>query len=181
MNWSVLTNLGCALQIFFIFTPKIGEDEPILTHISQLGWNQQLVMLISHPNCSFDDLSKIPGQIFNLPLAGRQGASPLRCGVPGFLEFPRWWKPCFQIHHFKIHTLRITSCSPQKCRFYNRNLLFRGLFFPLIFDPEMFPTSLLTIWKRKSAENVRLPSRGNSRTVIWCMILFCFSFNIPSL
>ena len=25
------------LQIFCIFTPKIGEDEPILTHIFQLG------------------------------------------------------------------------------------------------------------------------------------------------
>ena len=31
-------------QIFFIFTPKIGEDEPILTHIFQMGWfNHQLV------------------------------------------------------------------------------------------------------------------------------------------
>ena len=25
-------------QIVFIFTPKIGEDEPILTHIFQMGW-----------------------------------------------------------------------------------------------------------------------------------------------
>ena len=25
------------LKYFFIFTPKIGEDEPILTHIFQLG------------------------------------------------------------------------------------------------------------------------------------------------
>ena len=32
-------------NIFGIFTPKIGEDEPILTHIFQLGWNHQLVML----------------------------------------------------------------------------------------------------------------------------------------
>ena len=24
-------------QIFFIFTPKIGEDEPILTHIFEMG------------------------------------------------------------------------------------------------------------------------------------------------
>ena len=31
-------------QRFFIFTPKIGEDEPILTHIFQMGWfNHQLV------------------------------------------------------------------------------------------------------------------------------------------
>ena len=29
--------------IFFIFNPKIGEDEPILTHIFQMGWfNHQL-------------------------------------------------------------------------------------------------------------------------------------------
>ncbi len=34
-----------ATQIFFgIFTPKLGEDEPILTHISQRGWNHQLVI-----------------------------------------------------------------------------------------------------------------------------------------
>ena len=32
------------LQIFFfMFTPKIGEDEPILTNIFQMGWNHQLV------------------------------------------------------------------------------------------------------------------------------------------
>ena len=31
-------------QIFFIFTPKIGEDEPILTNIFQMGWNHQLVV-----------------------------------------------------------------------------------------------------------------------------------------
>ena len=29
--------------MFFIFTPKIGEDEPILTNIFQMGWNHQLV------------------------------------------------------------------------------------------------------------------------------------------
>ena len=28
-------------QIFFIFSPKIGEDEPNLTHIFQRGWNHQ--------------------------------------------------------------------------------------------------------------------------------------------
>ena len=33
-------------NIFGIFTPKIGEDEPILTHIFQMGWfNHQLVMI----------------------------------------------------------------------------------------------------------------------------------------
>ena len=32
-----------ATQIFFMFNPKIGEDEPILTHIFQMGWfNHQL-------------------------------------------------------------------------------------------------------------------------------------------
>ena len=33
-------------NIFFIFTPKIVEDEPILTNIFQMGWNHQLE---SHP------------------------------------------------------------------------------------------------------------------------------------
>jgi len=33
-----------ATQIFFMFTPKIGEDEPILTKMFQMGWswNHQL-------------------------------------------------------------------------------------------------------------------------------------------
>ena len=32
----------------FIFTPKIGEDEPILTHIFQMGWfNHQLEELVT--------------------------------------------------------------------------------------------------------------------------------------
>ena len=31
MNWVVAT------QIFFIFTPKIGEDEPNLTNIFEMG------------------------------------------------------------------------------------------------------------------------------------------------
>ena len=26
-------------EYFFVFIPKIGEDEPILTHIFQIGWN----------------------------------------------------------------------------------------------------------------------------------------------
>ena len=29
-------------QIFFIFTPNLGEDEPILIHIFGMGWNHQL-------------------------------------------------------------------------------------------------------------------------------------------
>ena len=33
-----------ATQIFFVFTPKIGEDEPILTNIFQRGWNHQVVL-----------------------------------------------------------------------------------------------------------------------------------------
>ena len=35
VNWLVVS-------FFFIFTPKIGEDEPILTNIFQMGWNRQL-------------------------------------------------------------------------------------------------------------------------------------------
>ena len=31
--------------ILFIFTPRIGEDEPILTHIFQTGWSHQLVKI----------------------------------------------------------------------------------------------------------------------------------------
>ncbi len=34
-------------NIFGIFTPKIGEDEPILTNIFQRGWNHHLVNHIS--------------------------------------------------------------------------------------------------------------------------------------
>ena len=34
-------SIGGGFIFFFgIFTPKIGEDDPILTNISQLGWNQ---------------------------------------------------------------------------------------------------------------------------------------------
>jgi len=43
-DWKLLTRLlvedrswVVATQIFFIFTPKIGEDEPILTNIFQRG------------------------------------------------------------------------------------------------------------------------------------------------
>ena len=32
---------GWWFQPFFIFTPKIGEDEPILTNVFQMGWNHQ--------------------------------------------------------------------------------------------------------------------------------------------
>ena len=36
-----------ATHIFFIFTPNFGEDEPILTHIFQMGWfNHQLEIFI---------------------------------------------------------------------------------------------------------------------------------------
>ena len=38
-------NKVVATQIFFMFTPKIEEDEPILTHIFQVGWfNHHLVL-----------------------------------------------------------------------------------------------------------------------------------------
>ena len=36
-------------QICFIFTPKLGEDEPILTHIFQMGWNHQPVVFFGVP------------------------------------------------------------------------------------------------------------------------------------
>jgi len=39
-------------EIFFIFTPKFGEDEPILTHIFQVGWfNHHLysVCILNNP------------------------------------------------------------------------------------------------------------------------------------
>ena len=38
----VVNNLGGGnSNIFGIFTPILGEDEPILTHIFQMGWNHQ--------------------------------------------------------------------------------------------------------------------------------------------
>ena len=33
------------LKYFFMFIPKIGEDEPILTNIFQMGWNHQLAYI----------------------------------------------------------------------------------------------------------------------------------------
>ena len=30
---------------YFLFSPPFGEDEPILTHIFQTGWNHQLVKI----------------------------------------------------------------------------------------------------------------------------------------
>ena len=35
--------LVVATQIFSMFTPKFGEDEPILTHMFQMSWNHQRV------------------------------------------------------------------------------------------------------------------------------------------
>ena len=46
-NWVVAT------QTFFIFNPKIGEDEPILTHIFQMGWNHQLEKLATRSQFLF--------------------------------------------------------------------------------------------------------------------------------
>ena len=45
--WLVITDestiwVVAATQIFVMFTPKIGEDEPILANIFQMGWNHQL-------------------------------------------------------------------------------------------------------------------------------------------
>ena len=33
---------GGGSQKVFIFAPKIGKGEPVLTNIFQMGWNQQL-------------------------------------------------------------------------------------------------------------------------------------------
>ena len=44
LSWVVVSN------ILEIFTPKIGEDEPILTNIFQRGWNHQLVSVAHLPN-----------------------------------------------------------------------------------------------------------------------------------
>ena len=40
LGWVVAT------QIFVIFMPKLGEDEPILTDIFRWGWNHPLVYII---------------------------------------------------------------------------------------------------------------------------------------
>ena len=37
-------DLGGSFKHFLIFTPNLGEDEPILTNIFQMGWNHQPVM-----------------------------------------------------------------------------------------------------------------------------------------
>ena len=45
-------------KYFLIFNPKIGEDEPNLTHIFQMGWNHQLV-LVDSPHTPFHFDKKI--------------------------------------------------------------------------------------------------------------------------
>ena len=38
----IITYLGGGNSTIFYFSPRIlGEDEPILTHIFQMGWNHQ--------------------------------------------------------------------------------------------------------------------------------------------
>ena len=52
-----------AAQIFFMFIPKLGEDETILTHMFQRGWfNHQLGMDLES-GCSFHvvDRKRLPG------------------------------------------------------------------------------------------------------------------------
>ena len=36
------SHLGGGNSKIFMFIPKIGEDEPNLTHMFQMGWNHQL-------------------------------------------------------------------------------------------------------------------------------------------
>ena len=45
--WMFFSSRWWQLKYLFMFTPKIGEDEPILTKIFQMGWfNHQLVILL---------------------------------------------------------------------------------------------------------------------------------------
>jgi len=78
-----------ATQIFFIFTPNIGEDEPNLTHILQLGWfNHQLEMDVSEnsgtPKSSIlIGFSIINHSIWGIPIFGN-----IQMGFPGFHLHP---------------------------------------------------------------------------------------------
>ena len=50
----VYRRVGGFNYLFFkIFTPKIGEDETILTNIFQLGWNHQLELIFGQ---KFDEM-----------------------------------------------------------------------------------------------------------------------------
>ena len=80
---------GWWFRIFFMFTPKFGEDEPILTHIFQKGWfNHQLVFYlsewfqISNNICLFYFLPGFAGE--NESIFG-----VCRCLIKG------WWKNAF--------------------------------------------------------------------------------------
>ena len=42
---NIYGNLGGGFK-YFLFSPLCGEDEPILTHIFQMGWNHQLEIFI---------------------------------------------------------------------------------------------------------------------------------------
>ena len=83
-------------EIFFIFIPKIGEDEPNLTHIFQRGWfNHQLevrqTFTIEIPTNYFREEVKIGSfklrpihslQVFGIPDKGHSphySLNPLGC------------------------------------------------------------------------------------------------------
>ena len=51
---------------FFYFTPKIGEDEPILTHIFEMGWNHQLVQCLKSCCCGVGCMLDISRQECNI-------------------------------------------------------------------------------------------------------------------
>ena len=51
--------LGDVFKLCFIFTPKIGEDEPISTHIFQMGWfNHQLDIIWHQGGCPRENRNK---------------------------------------------------------------------------------------------------------------------------
>ena len=74
-NWVV------KLQILFIFTPKIGKDEPILTNIFQRGRNYQLGKVLQkffdteREDYKKDAAAKIPDYDYLVKKAGQAGTT----------------------------------------------------------------------------------------------------------
>ena len=67
-----------SLKYFFLFTPKLGEDEPIFffdEHIFQLGWfNHQLDSLSQWLNFKLSGITCLVGKIkFELFISGSIG------------------------------------------------------------------------------------------------------------
>ena len=76
-------------RFFDIFTPKIGEDEPSLTHIFQMGWNHQLVNILMFsfslslwkPNSFF-----FGGQIWTCAVTRKSDFSSLQDNKPKIIK-----------------------------------------------------------------------------------------------